>query len=496
MSDPFADLLAGISNPAITAEEMGITDAPIAKVPLKLPLLDFQEDAVDHVLRDVATKGYAYIGLDMGLGKTPVGISAAAAVVASGATPVLIVVPPSLRFNWVRECEKFAPWLSVGTITGTKPGDVPEIPDTDVIIIGDSSIAGWADALIGKVAALVVDEAHRFKNKSNRSKGMAAIAASIPSVRVLMSGTPTPNGRHVELANQIDILGQAAWRDIGGKGTFYSYYAPKVNEYARENAHGDELFEAMSSTWFHRKLKHEVLDLPNKGRTDLHIEGQGRAVAEYIAAEDDLIEWLAGKQGGKVTAAQMRAEALIRLTTLRRLAGECKIKGVVTHVKEMLDETPGGVFIIAEHRKVMEDIAILLSKYNPTCVWGGLSDKQKSEEVDRFCSGESRVMVGQITAAGVGLTLHGGGINNRAVVAQLPWTPADLKQAEDRLHRIGQTHDVNVEIALCAIEGRWTIDERLWGMLESKNFNSTTITDGHGEFLLSDVQEGVLDSYR
>jgi len=41
-----------------------------------------------------------------------------------------------------------------------------------------------------------------------------------------------------------------------------------------------------------------------------------------------------------------------------------------------------------------------------------------------------------------------------------------------------------------------SIDQRLWGMLETKNFNSTTITDGLGEFLLSEVQDGILDSYR
>jgi SWI/SNF-related matrix-associated actin-dependent regulator 1 of chromatin subfamily A len=495
MNTTFDDLLAGISNPAITAEKLGIDSQPISKVATALPLYDFQEEAVDHVLRDVANHGYAYVGLDMGLGKTPVGLATAAAVVASGATPVLIVVPPSLRVNWVREVEKFTPWLSVDTITGSKPNGDP-IPDTDVIVMGDSSVSGWADTLKGNIAALIVDEAHRFKNKSKRSKGLVELAASVPSVRVLMSGTPTPNGRHTELVNQVDILGQGAWRDIGGKGQFYNYYAPKVDQFSRTNAHGDELFEAMSSTWFHRRLKNEVLELPNKGRTDLHIEAQGPAIREYKQVEEDLIAWLAGKQGGEVTAAQRRAEALIQLTTLRRLAGECKVKGIVAHVSEILDNEPGGIFIVGEHRKVMEDLVIALGKYEPTAVWGGLSDAEKAWEVDQFNSGKSRVMVGQVTAAGVGLTLHGDGLNHRVVVAQLPWTPADLKQAEDRLHRIGQTHDVDVEITLAAMEGTWTIDERLWSMLEMKNYDSSMITDGHGEWLLSDIQEGLLDSYR
>ena len=82
------------------------------------------------------------------------------------------------------------------------------------------------------------------------------------------------------------------------------------------------------------------------------------------------------------------------------------------------------------------------------------------------------------------------------VIAQLPWTPADLLQAEDRLHRIGQTNDVEIEICMAAIEGRWTIDERLWGQLEAKAFNACEVTDGEAEVLLEDIQGGVLDSYR
>lgn len=490
----FDDILSGVVNPAITAADLGISRQPIDQVDLKLPLYDFQREAVDHALRDAVNHPYGYIGLEMGLGKSPCGIAIAASVVATGATPVLVVVPPSMRRTWERELDKFAPWLSHATIASSKPDG--ELPDTDVLIIGDSAVAGWAEELTGKVAALVVDEAHRFKNKSKRSAGLVEISKAVPTVRVLMSGTPTPNGRHMELVNQLDIMGDGSWSDIGGKGQFFNYFAPKIDTWSRGNAHGDELHEMMADSWFYRRLKSEVTDLPNKGRTDLHLDGKGRKVKDYIAAEDDLIEYLAGKQGGQVTAAQRRAEALIRLTTLRRLAGECKVKSVVEHVTGILESEPGGVFIVAENSKVIEEIAMGLVKYDPAIVEGGMTDDQKAVEMDAFCSGESRVMVGQITAAGVGLTLHGNGLNHRVVVAQLPWTPAELLQAEDRLHRIGQTHDVDVEVALCAIDGRWTIDERLWGMLELKNFNSTQLTDGEGRHLLAEIQDGVLDSYR
>jgi len=145
----------------------------------------------------------------------------------------------------------------------------------------------------------------------------------------------------------------------------------------------------------------------------------------------------------------------------------------------------------------MDNLLIKLHAYNPVAVRGGIGDDGKQEAIDAFCSGASRVLVGQIIAAGTGLTLHGNGLNHRVVVAQLPWNPAQLVQAEDRLHRIGQTNDVEVEIALCHIDGQWTIDERLWMMLEKKAFATGEVIDGQGELLMADsIAEGVLDTFR
>lgn len=495
----FNDLMAGVSTPGITAQTLGTdTTVPLTAGKLALDLFDFQVEAVEHALRDTVLYPYGYIGLEMGLGKTPCGISIAVACKDAGIGPVLVVVPPSLRTNWQREFAKFAPSITTAVLTGSTPPEGFTIPkQVDVVILGDSSVAGWADFLTGKVGALIVDEAHRFKNKSKRSKGLAQVADSVPSVRILMSGTPMPNGRHQELATQIDLMGNGAWKDIGGKGIFWNHYCPKIDRWGgRGNKDGAELHQAMINSWFFRRLRANVIDLPSKGRASVALDGQGKYKRDYLKAEEDLISYLAGEQDGMVTEGQRRAEALIKMTTLRKLAGYAKVDAAVDHIKDILDSEPGGVFVVAEHRDVMDRLLMKLAKYNPTTVQGGMSDAEKADNVDAFNAGDSRVLVGQITAAGVGLTLHGDGKNHRVVVVQLPWTPAELKQAEDRLHRIGQTHDVMVEVGLCAIEGSWTIDERLWGMLESKNFAASTITDGEGEFLLSAVQDGLLDSYR
>lgn len=493
MSNPLDDLLGGIIAPSILDPQDVLL--PVVRVPLALPLYDFQEDAVEHALRG---QGHTYVALDMGLGKTPVGITLAASAAAVRTTPVLIVVPPSLRFNWKREFAKFSPTTTVEVLEGAKCNnpDTWVAPSVDVLLMGDSQLAGWSEALAGKVRDFIVDEAHRLKNKSGRSKAMLQIAEACDGLRVLMSGTPTPNGRHSELVMQLDILGPDAWKNVGGKGKFFTHYAPIVDARfgTRKSENGAELHASLVSSFFFRRLRGDVLDMPAKGRTALAIDSDGKAKRDYIRAEDDLIQWLA-EEGLNFKGAE-RAEALVRLTTLRRLAGASKVKGIITHVKEILEEAPGGVFVVAEHKDTIDAIMAGLSKYNPVAVRGGQSDKQKSDNVDDFCDGTSRVMVGQITAAGVGLTLHGGGLNHRVIIAQLPWTPADLRQAEDRLHRIGQTNDVEVEVCMAAIEGRWTIDERLWGQLEAKAFAAGEIADGEGEVLLEEVVAGVLDSYR
>ncbi|MGA1076829.1 MAG: DEAD/DEAH box helicase, partial [Ilumatobacteraceae bacterium] len=461
-----SDLLnsSGVAVPTVAPATTGVALTP---VDLALPLMDFQQEAVAHALRDTASQGHTLLALEMGLGKTPCGIAVAAAAQAQGLR-TLVVVPPSLRINWAREFAKFAPWLSVATLQGTKPYD---LPGTDVVVAGDSQVDAWQGHLTG-FGALVVDESHRFKNhKAKRTAALAKIAAGCGNVRVLLSGTPMPNGRHAELAGQIEVLGHRAWSDIGGKAHFWGRFAPKIDSWGgRDSAHADELHDLLVGSFVVRRKRDEVIDLPNKGRSIVSVECQGPSVRKYVQAEDDLISWLQSE--GRDWQGAARAEALVRLTTLRKLAGEAKVRGAVEHVKELLDEQPGGVFVVAEHRDVIDALVIGLAKYNPGVVQGGMSDTAKQAAVDAFCDGSSRVLVGQITAAGVGLTLHGGGINHRVVVVQLPWTPAELKQAEDRLHRIGQTNDVEVEVLLAHIDGRWTIDERLWSVLEDKNFST------------------------
>ncbi len=94
---------------------------------------------------------------------------------------------------------------------------------------------------------------------------------------------------------------------------------------------------------------------------------------------------------------------------------------------------------------------------------GAMSDVTKQESVERFQNDKKvKVFSGMIIASGVGITLTAA---SKLIFMGFAWTPSDMEQAEDRIHRASTTHD-NIQIVTpYAVE---TIEEDIMELLEEK----------------------------
>ena len=86
---------------------------------------------------------------------------------------------------------------------------------------------------------------------------------------------------------------------------------------------------------------------------------------------------------------------------------------------------------------------------------------------------------------GVGLTLTAA---SDVLMLELGWSPGEMDQAEDRIHRIGQEEPCTVYYLL----GNETIDEQIFDLIEAKRVVSNKAIDSKSIYagLLSKIRQG------
>jgi SWI/SNF-related matrix-associated actin-dependent regulator 1 of chromatin subfamily A len=125
------------------------------------------------------------------------------------------------------------------------------------------------------------------------------------------------------------------------------------------------------------------------------------------------------------------------IAKLRRLIGTIKATAVAEVIKGELDSGLDKVVVFGHHRDVLDILCAEFDAYGVVRLDGRTSMTERQAAVDQFQTFKNtRVFCGQITAAGVGLTLTAA---QSAVFAEMSWVPAENQQAAQRIHRIGQT---------------------------------------------------------
>lgn len=414
---------------------------------------------------------------EMGLGKT---VQALAVLAAADAFPAVVVCPASLKLNWHREANRWLPERTVQVVSGTRPKGWG---DADITVINYDVLGSWVDAMTtGGVlpAGLVFDESHYLKNGSTQ-RTRAAITLSDrmapDAVRLCLSGTPFLN-RPSEIVTQLRVLQRLG--EFGGLTAFKERY--------NSGANLPELNRRLRASCYVRRRKADVLtDLPPKRWSTVVVEGDPTVMRTYREAEANIVRYLgeqarlmaleAGADDAEARRAaiakQMRARAaehLVAITHLKRLAAQAKLAAVNEWVAGFIG---GGnkLVVFGYHEEIVGELA---NRY--ACgrrITGTTPMAERQEIVDGFQTIDSQQVIAcSIRAAGVGLTLTAA---SDVLFVEQGWTPADMDQAADRCHRIGQQDSVTAWTMLTA----GTIDEDIADLIARKRTVVGAATDGH-----------------
>lgn len=432
------------------------------KIPgFKGVLYPFQNKGVAFI---EINEGRALIADEMGLGKTIQALAWLQLHIEK--RPAIIVVPASLKLNWKREAETWLPHPKVEILSGSNPWQ----PKGEIIIINYDVLPNWVEQLKRiKPQVIITDECHYYKNnKAKRTKAVKMLSKGVPHV-IALSGTPIVN-RPIEIYNAISIIN----RDLFPNYMDYArkYCNVKYNGFGWDfsgASNTQELHNRLSNTIMIRRLKKDVLpDLPDKTRSFVPMELDN--AEEYWKAESHFIEYVREVKDDLAAERASRAEALASIEILKQLAVKGKLTGVTDWVRDFLD-IDGKLVVFATHQLVinhlMHEFGEIAVKIDGTC-----SSIQRQQAVDLFQNqNEVRLFIGNIQAAGVGITLTAA--SNVAFI-ELPWTPGALTQAEDRCHRIGQKDSVNIHYLLAT----GTIEEKIAKLLDYKRGVLDSVLDG------------------
>lgn len=428
--------------------------------------------------------GRGLIGDEMGVGKTYQAL--AWLKLHPEALPTVIVCPATLKYGWQREL-----WTHARLDSEVVEGRKVEKLDGNIWIINYDILQYWLPWLKTKgVKTLIIDECQRCKNRqAKRTKACKILAHRSQNV-VGLSGTPITNGP-VEFFPILNMIAPDKFPSFTDYA--FRFCNPKPGFGGHWDFRGasnlEELHELVAP-YIIRRLKSEVLpDLPPVTRTVIPIKIDLR---EYMRAKQHFVEWLLETEGGEAVKRADKAQVLVQMGKLKRLAGVGKLPAVIEWVRDWLEDRPGEKLVIfGIHKSVITMLEMSFPKISVS-VTGDVGLKARQQAVDRFQSDPSCLLFfGNIKAAGEGLTLVE---SSTTATVELDWVPASHDQAEARVARIGQKSK-HVDAFYFIAKG--TIEEKIWDIQNAKRGVVGRILDGReitgGNYIDVLVQE-ILDT--
>lgn len=343
---------------------------------------------------------------------------------------------------------------------------------------------------------------HVVKKGAQRAKAFYQLQDSIDRL-YLLTGTPIMN-RVKELFPLLHMIDKREWNS--GYNFCMRYCAAHYEWVFRKGGRGEqeqkfkcdgrsntrELHEKIKGVYMMRHTKEEELaDLPPKLISNLAVRMSQKWQNEYRRADQDFLRWLEEEGGFEAVSRAQMAEALVRLNKLRVITAMGKVAPAVDYITKFFESTGRPLVVFALHISAIEGIETGLAAVNRKVVQakregrmppisreirydkmiGGMTPAKRQDAIDRFQrDGDTDVLIYSIPIA-TGTTLTRA---QDALFVERMWRPADLSQAEDRLHRIGQKNNVFIWY----MDAEDSIDQHMSKLLAEKSEAFAAVIDG------------------
>lgn len=395
------------------------------------PPLEHQKEAIEKL---VGTKRFI-LADDMGLGKTTSTIIAA---LETGEQKILIICPASLKINWEREIRNYTDrsvYIAEGKNFST---------EHDFVIVNYDILKNFYDIKNKETSPIyqcdfglvIIDEAHYIQNaQAQRTKLVNAMVKNVKRLW-LLTGTPMTSRpmNYFNLLQLIDSPVAQNWMAYAIRYCQgYQFNAGKRKVWNVSGASNLEELRDRTSRQVLRRLKTEVLDLPDKIISPVYLRLKSKL---YEGLMGEYYDWYENK----TSESSSLTVQFSKLMKVRQVIAEEKIKDTI-ELAENIIEQDKKVIIFTNFTDTLHKIAEHFGKAAVT-LDGSTSKPARQFAVDQFQENDKiKVFVGNLKAAGVGLTLTAA---EAVIMNDLSFVPSDHSQAEDRAFRYGQKNNVSV----------------------------------------------------
>lgn len=496
-------------------------------------LYPFQTDARDRMLE----RRKMLLAFYMGLGKTPTTIAVIEDLLDEQKVETgLVIVPASLKYQWLRQIQKFTADATVLVIDGTPKQRYAQYEIAGqgeyeyIILTYDQVVIDWAYVSRLRRDYVVCDEITAIKSfRAKRSRRVKRLQAEYIYG---LSGQPIEN-----IPEEGYSIMQMIDDTVLGRFDLFDRTFIKRNSYGGVKYYRNlKKFHHLMSEAMVRRTREEVSDqLPAVTETTRYIDFDRRGAVLYRKMSRDLLLELAAMAQtygtwdiwnhynslGNPALDAARGQVMSKLTCIRMLcdhpellrrsaklfwvsgedgvdgyrggssyaaelavAGELdplretpKMKDCLSLISEILDENPVSKVVLFSFFKSNLEILqkeLISKKIQSVQYHGGMSAQVKDEMKMRFDSDSQVRVFLSSDAGGYGVDLP---IANYLINYDLPWSNGKLEQRNARIVRLSSEFP---EVTVINLLMRGSIEERQYALLVQKRAVASAIIDGRG----------------